>query len=210
MVKRSGFLLVLSGPSGAGKNTVLNATMQLRNDLVYSVSATSRPRRPHEQDGVDYFFLTPEEFERRIRTNEFLEWAEYCGYRYGTPRSFVEKSLQDGYVVVMDVDIQGARQIKERMPNAIFVFLLPPTLDELESRLRGRRTDSDDAISRRLQAANDELRAGVDYDYAIVNNKVEDAAAQLSAIITAEKCRIHRTEYFSLMSEIIGKEVNTI
>lgn len=210
MVKRSGFLLVLSGPSGAGKNTVLNATMALRDDLVYSVSATSRPRRPHERDGVDYFFLTPEEFQRRVEQGEFLEWAEYCGYCYGTPRTFVEESLNKGYVVVMDIDIQGAKQIKERMPNAIFVFLLPPTLDELEARLRGRRTDSDEAISKRLQVAYEELRAGVEYDYAIVNNTVEEAAAQLSAIITAEKCRIHRTEYFALMNEIIGKEVNTL
>lgn len=205
-MNRFGFLMVLSGPSGAGKNTVLNATMQLRKDLVYSVSATTRPRRPHEVDGVHYFFLTPEEFSERVERGDFLEWAEFCGYKYGTPRSFVTENLEKGYVVVMDIDIQGAKQIKERMPDAVFVFLLPPTISELESRLRGRRTESDEAIDRRLNMAYDELKVGINYDYVIVNKKVDVAARQLSAIITAEQCRVARSDYFALMQEILGKE----
>ncbi len=197
---------MLSGPSGAGKNTVLNATMQLRDDLVYSVSATTRPRRPHEVDGVDYFFLSPETFQAKAREGEFLEWAEFCGYNYGTPRSFVTENLKKGYVVVMDVDIQGAKQIKRRMPDAVFTFLLPPTITELESRLRGRHTETDDAINRRMSAAYEELRVGIDYDYAVVNDQVDTAAQQLSSIITAEQCRVTRTDYFVLMQEILGKE----
>ena len=124
-LNEKGFLLVLSGPSGVGKNTVLNATMQLRNDLVYSVSATTRPKRPHEVDGVNYFFLSEEAFQTAIEQGQLLEWAEFVGHKYGTPRSFVEEHLAKGYVVVMDVDIQGAKQIRERMPDAVLVFLLP-------------------------------------------------------------------------------------
>ena len=135
-LNEKGFLLVLSGPSEVGKNTVLNATMQLRNDLVYSVSATTRPKRPHEVDGVNYFFLSEEAFQTAIEQGQLLEWAEFVGHKYGTPRSFVEEHLAKGYVVVMDVDIQGAKQIRERMPDAVLVFFAADH-HRVEARLRG-------------------------------------------------------------------------
>ena len=201
-----GFLVILSGPSGAGKNTVLDAVLKRCPDVVYSVSATTRPRRPMEVDGRDYFFLTREEFERRIAAGEFLEWAEFCGHLYGTPLSYVQASLARGEVVVMDIDIKGARQVRQKMPEAILVFLLPPTMAELEKRLRGRSSDSDAAIERRLKAALEELQAGVEYDYVICNDEVERAAAKLEAIITAERCRVGRSEYFRLVEEIVGEQ----
>lgn len=204
-LQKRGFLLVLSGPSGAGKNTVLNAVMQMCPDVRYSVSATTRPRRPQEQEGVDYFFLSEADFQRRAQANELLEWARVYGYCYGTPADYVYKCLEAGQVVIMDIDIQGARQIKKRMPDAVFVFLLPPTMADLEKRLRGRRSDSDEAISRRLASAVDELRAGVEYDYVILNDEVSRAAEKLKAIIMAERCRPRRSEYFDLLREIVGE-----
>src|SRR5690606_21539315 len=141
------------GPSGAGKNTLLNAVLPRIPDLKYSVSATTRPPRPGERDGVDYFFLDDAAFDAMIARDEFLEWAEFAGYRYGTPRRFVEECLAQGYVVITDVDIQGARQIKEKMPDGVFVFLLPPSMEELQRRLESRGTESAEAISRRLKIA---------------------------------------------------------
>ncbi|NLJ87001.1 MAG: guanylate kinase [Firmicutes bacterium] len=205
MPLKRGFLVILSGPSGAGKNTVLDATMDRCSDLQYSVSATTRPRRKSEQDGVDYFFLTEEEFQRRVRAGEFLEWAEFCGHSYGTPLAYIEECLEQGHVVVMDIDIEGARQVKDKMPEAVFVFLLPPTMAELENRLRGRSTDSDEAIRQRLGKALEELKAGIDYDYVILNDKIAKSAAKLEAIITAERCRVKHSEYFELLEDIVGR-----
>ena len=206
MVQQRGFLLILSGPSGAGKNTVLDAARERLPDLLYSVSATTRPRRPLEKEGQDYFFLTKEEFQRRVETGDFLEWAEFCGHYYGTPMAYITESLEKGRVVVMDIDIQGARQVKEKMPEAVFVFLLPPTLAELESRLRGRSSDSDVAIRRRLDTALSELKAGIDYDYVICNDEIDRAADKLVAIITAERCRLRHSEYFELIKDIVGEQ----
>ncbi len=203
---QQGFLLILSGPSGAGKNTVLDAVRRRCPDVVYSISATTRPRRPMEEEGRNYFFLTREEFERRITAGEFLEWAEFCGNYYGTPIGFICESLARGEVVVMDIDIQGARQVRDKMPEAILVFLLPPTMAELEKRLRGRSSDSDAAIKRRLETALDELKAGIEYDYVVCNDKVERAAAKLEAIITAERCRVRRSEYFQVVKDIVGEQ----
>ncbi|NMB45859.1 MAG: guanylate kinase [Firmicutes bacterium] len=205
-MQQRGFLLILSGPSGAGKNTVLDAVRKRCPDLVYSVSATTRPCRPLEKDGRDYFFLTKDEFQQRVEAGEFLEWAEFCGHCYGTPLIHIRESLDKGQVVVMDIDIQGARQVKKKMPEAVFVFLLPPTMAELEKRLRGRSSDSDEAIRRRLNTALAELKAGIEYDYAIRNDQLERAAAKLQAIIIAERCRVRRSEYSELLEEIVGEQ----
>lgn len=205
-MQQRGFLLILSGPSGAGKNTVLDAARERLPDLLYSVSATTRPRRPLEEDGLDYFFLTKEEFQRRVEAGEFLEWAEFCNHYYGTPTAYVTKALEEGQVVAMDIDIQGARQVKEKMPEAVFVFLLPPTMAELESRLRGRSSDSDIAIRQRLDTALSELKAGIEYDYVIRNDEIDRAAAKLVAIITAERCRLRHSEYFELLKDIVGEQ----
>jgi len=197
-MKRRGFLVVLSGPSGAGKNTLLNAVLPRIPDLKYSVSATTRPPRPGERDGVDYFFLDDAAFDAMIARDEFLEWAEFAGYRYGTPRRFVEECLAQGYVVITDVDIQGARQIKEKMPDGVFVFLLPPSMEELQRRLESRGTESAEAISRRLKIALEEVAAIVDYDYWILNNYLEEACEQLVSIIRAERARVCRTDFSTL------------
>lgn len=205
-MQQRGFLLILSGPSGAGKNTILDAVRKRCSGLLYSVSATTRPRRPSEEDGRDYFFLTREEFEQRLSAGEFLEWAEFCGHYYGTPLAYVRDSLEQGQVVVMDIDIQGARQVKEKMPEAVFVFLLPPTMAELENRLRGRSSDSDTAIKRRLHTAVMELKAGIEYDYVILNDEIGRAAGKLQSIITAERCSVRRSEYYELLKDIVGEQ----
>jgi len=197
-VKARGFLVVLSGPSGAGKNTLLSAVLPRIPDLKYSVSATTRPPRPGEKHGVDYYFLQDDEFQEMIDRGEFLEWAEFAGYRYGTPRRFVEECLAQGLTVITDIDIQGARQIKQRMPDGVFVFLLPPSFEELEKRLHKRGTDSSEAIGRRLKIALEEVAAIVDYDYWILNRDLEEACEQLVAIIRAERARVSRTDLSTL------------
>ena len=197
-MKARGFLVVLSGPSGAGKNTLLSAVLPRIPDLKYSVSATTRPPRPGEKHGIDYYFLQDDEFQEMIDRGEFLEWAEFAGYRYGTPRRFVEECLAQGLTVITDIDIQGARQIKQRMPDGVFVFLLPPSFEELEKRLHKRGTDSAEAIGRRLKIALEEVAAIVDYDYWILNRDLEEACEQLVAIIRAERARVSRTDLSTL------------
>lgn len=195
IVKSRGFLVVLSGPSGAGKNTLLSKVLPKVPGLTYSVSATTRPPRPGERHGVDYYFLEPREFQEWIDRGEFLEWAEFAGHRYGTPRRFVMEALAEGRVVITDIDIQGARQIKQTLPDGVFVFLMPPSVDELHNRLKGRGTDSSEAIARRLEIARSELDAVVDYDYWILNDDLERAGETLAAIIRAEQSRVRRATF---------------
>ncbi|HHW13950.1 MAG TPA: guanylate kinase [Firmicutes bacterium] len=189
---KPGILLVLSGPSGVGKNTVLNALMVQNPQVRYSISATTRPPRPGEVDGRNYFFLSEEEFDRRTAAREFLEWAEFCGHRYGTPRSYVEETLAAGYHVVLDIDVQGAQRVREAVPDAVLVFLLPPSWDVLEARIRARGTDREEVIGRRLAVAREEIAALPAYDYVIWNREVAVAVKELEAILTAELCRTKR------------------
>lgn len=182
-----GKLLVLSGPSGAGKSTVVSKLMERRGDVCFSVSATTRAPRPGEQDGVNYFFVTRERFEEMVRTGELLEHAEYVGNCYGTPRAYVEQRLEAGYNVVLDIEVQGARQVMEAAPEAVLVFLIPPTLAELERRLRARGTESDEVIRGRLERAKEECRSDF-YRYIVINDDADTAAKELDAIITAEQC----------------------
>lgn len=193
-MRSRGFLVVVSGPSGAGKNTLLNAVMPLIPDLRYSVSVTTRPARPGEQDGVDYYFADDAEFDRLIDEGRFLEWAEFCGYRYGTERRFVEECLDQGQIVITDIDIQGAKQIKASMPDGVFVFVLPPSISELRTRLLHRGTEGEDAISLRLETALEELQAISYYDYWILNDDIQKASSALEAVIRAEKSRVSRLE----------------
>jgi len=194
-VNRRGFLIVLSGPSGAGKNSLLAKVLPRVPDLKYSVSATTRPPRPGEIDGVDYFFVGETEFQRMVDQGDLLEWAEFAGYRYGTPRKFVLESIEKGLTVITDIDIQGARQIKQNLPEGVFVFLLPPSESELRKRLQGRGTDSDDAIRRRMKIAEEEIKAVVDYDYWIMNEDLDEASDVLLAIIKAEQSKVRRADF---------------
>ena len=181
--------MVLSAPSGAGKNTVLNRVLSRVEGLVYSVSCTTRPARAGERDGVDYYFLTDEEFDRRVAAGEFIEWAWFCGYRYGTPKAFVAERVARGETVIMDIDVQGSAQVKANWPGAVRVFLLPPSLEELRRRLTQRGTESRESIEGRLRTAWQELEAVADYDYVIINDDVERAAQALEAIVRAERLK---------------------
>lgn len=186
---------MLSGPSGAGKNSLLSKVLPRIPDLKYSVSVTTRPARPGEVHGVDYFFVGETEFKGMADRGEMLEWAEFAGYRYGTPRAFVLDSIEKGLTVITDIDIQGAKQIKQNLPEGVFVFLLPPSEAELKRRLQGRGTDSEAAIRRRMEIASEEVQAIVDYDYWIMNEDLDEAADVLFAIIKAEQSKVRRASF---------------
>lgn len=200
---QKGFLVVVSGPSAAGKNTLLSAVMPSLPRARYSVSATTRPPRPGEKHGRDYFFLTEEEFDRKVADGEFLEWATFVGYRYGTPRDFVERCLREGSIVLMDIDIQGAAQVKARMPEAILVFVLPPSFRVLQERIVARGKDSPASIARRMAEVHHELARIPDYDYVICNNNLDDAVASLKSIIRAECCRAARYDTDRLIARFM-------
>lgn len=188
MMKSKGKLVVLSGPSGAGKSTVIGKLLEKRDDISFSVSATTRSPRPGETDGVNYYFKTREEFADMVDKGAFLEHAEYAGNCYGTPRGPVEELLDTGRTVILDIEVQGAFQVKEAMPEAVMVFLAPPSLAELERRLRGRATDAEEKIRIRLETARREYALAGKYDYIVINDIADHAASELDAIITAEKC----------------------
>ncbi|MBQ3702458.1 MAG: guanylate kinase [Oscillospiraceae bacterium] len=184
-----GKLLVISGPSGAGKSTVVAKAIEGRTDICFSTSVTTRSPRPGEVHGREYFFVNFERFREMVENDELLEHAEYVANRYGTPRSYVEKRLDEGMNVLLDIEVQGARQVRKKMPEAILIFIAPPSLVELERRLRGRGTDTERAIEGRLIRARQEYQEADFYDYLIVNDDVDKAAAKLNAIIEAEHCR---------------------
>lgn len=191
------FLLVLSSPSGGGKTTIRTRLLATRPDLGYSVSATTRARRSGEENGRDYHFLPRDEFEARAGAGEFLEFAEYGGNLYGTLRSEVERIFRSGRHAVLDIELEGARQLRRTFPEAVQVFVLPPSGDELVRRLRGRNTENVSAVRRRLDHAVEELAAVGEYDYAVVNDDLERAVAQVTAIIDAESCRVARQDGLS-------------
>lgn len=191
---RKGLLIVVSGPSGSGKGTVLSEVFAKRKGIYYSVSATTRKPRPGELNGQHYFFLTHEEFENKIRTGEMLEYARYCGNYYGTPKWAVEEKLRSGYDVILEIEVQGAKQVKRVCPDCITIFIAPPSEEELEKRLRGRGTECDEIIKKRLETSISEIQHAFDYDYIVVNDVVEIAAKKIDSIITAEKCRSKAVE----------------
>ncbi|EPZ39298.1 guanylate kinase [Anoxybacillus ayderensis] len=192
-VKERGLLIVLSGPSGVGKGTVRKALFSQPDiQLQYSISVTTRKPREGEVDGVDYFFKTREQFEQMIRQNELLEWAEYVGNYYGTPIEYVEKTLQEGKDVFLEIEVQGAMQVRKVFPEALFIFLAPPSLSELRKRIEMRGTESEDLIRDRLQAAKEELEMMDAYDYVVENDQVELACERIKAIVMAEHCRRER------------------
>ena len=200
MAKQRGKLIVISGPSGAGKSTVVFKALEGRSDCCFSVSVTTRKPRPNEVDGREYFFVDPDRFKEMIANNELLEHAEYVANSYGTPRAYVEKKLEEGLNVILDIEVQGARQVRDAMPEATMIFFIPPSMEELERRLRGRGTDSERKIQARLYRAREEYELADFYDYIIVNDDVETAANEFSAIITAENCRFNNRKFY--LSEV--------
>ena len=193
-----GKLIILSGPSGVGKSTVVAKTMDLRDDLCFSVSVTTRPPRPGEVDGKDYFFISSEQFDRMVENNELLEHASYVQNSYGTPRSFVEDRLEEGFNVILDIEVQGARQVSEKVPDAVSVFVLPPSMQVLEQRLYARGTETEQTIAARLTRARQEIQEADFYQYMIVNDIIDNAAAELNAVITAAHCRFNKSRVLEL------------
>lgn len=201
-----GLLVVMSGPSGVGKGTIRKALFQMRdNNFCYSVSMTTRKPRPGEVNGVDYFFVSREEFLESIRKGQLLEYAEFVGELYGTPLSYIEEKLSEGKEVIIEIEVQGALQVREKMPDAVFIFIVPPSKKALEDRLKNRGTENDSTIVQRLAKAEREYNLAYKYDYIVVNDDVYNAADRIYAIIRAEHAKTERSiqKYTKLME---GKE----
>lgn len=192
--KKRGILMVLSGPSGAGKGTVCHKLIENNSNIWLSVSCTSRNPRPGEIDGENYFFLSHDEFESKIEAGNFLEYAEYNGNYYGTPRDKVNEYLDDGKDVILEIEVQGAKKIKELVPDAIFVFILPPSMKELKRRLTDRGTESEEKIIKRFKTAYQEINELSKYNYVVINDNVEEAVRKVDSILTSERCRVDRIE----------------
>lgn len=181
--KTKGKLYIISGCSGVGKGTLLNVFLQRNPQIELSISVTTRKPRSGEVDGVNYFFVSKEEFEKSVKNNEFLEWAEFNGNFYGTKETYVEKTLNRGKNIILEIETRGAFQIKKKKKDAVLIFILPPSIEELEHRLRGRNTEDEAAIQNRLHEAYRELECSKDYDYKIVNDNLEQAVGELERII---------------------------
>lgn len=194
----TGFLLVISGPSGSGKGTVSQELMSKRDDIVFSISATTRKPRPTEINGENYFFLTHEEFEEMDAKGEFLESAFVHTNYYGTPKEFVLEEIEKGEIVLLEIDVQGALQVKKNYKNVVFVFLLPPTMDELRNRIVKRGTETEEDINTRFENAFKELDFVGEYDYFVVNDEVKNAVKDIEAIIHAERLRVKRQKDIKL------------
>ena len=194
-----GKTFIVSGPSGVGKSTILKSLFEGRDDLYFSISATTREPRSGEQDGVQYHFISVERCQELIEADAFLEYAEYVGNFYGTPKKFVDKAMDAGKDVILDIEVQGALQVCAKRPETIRIFIAPPSWEELENRLKSRGTDSEEKIQKRLRRAKAELRTADAYDYFVINDSVERAVREINAILLAEHCK--PDERIKLLSE---------
>ncbi|BBN98611.1 guanylate kinase [Sporolactobacillus terrae] len=199
--KEKGLLVVLSGPSGVGKGTVCRTLRERGTQLNYSISATTRKPREGEIDGVHYFFKTREQFQKMIEQEKLLEWAEYVGNCYGTPVDYVHKMIESGQDVILEIEVQGALQVKKKFPEALFIFLAPPNLDELKSRIIGRGTETAELIESRMNVAKSEMELMQNYNYVVENDQVQKACDRIEAIVLAEHCRVDR-----LIEKYMNKE----
>ena len=189
-MEKKGKTFIISGPSGVGKSTVLKALFEGRDDLYFSVSATTRTPREGEINGVHYHFIEPDEFMQWINDDAFLEYAQYVGNFYGTPKKFVDAAMEEGKDVILDIEVQGATQVYAKRPETVRIFIAPPNWEELERRLTKRGTDSAEKIQPRLLRAKVEMKTAADYDYFVINDTVENAVAELRAIMLAEHCKV--------------------
>lgn len=197
-IKRTGFMFILSSPSGAGKTTISRYLLERDDNLVMSISVTTRPKRPNEKDGVDYYFVTKKEFQEKAKRGEFLEYAEVFGNMYGTPKEKVEEALKKGKDVLFDIDWQGTRQLAEKArADMASVFILPPSMKELGERLKKRAQDSDDVLNERMKKASVEISHWDEYDYVLINNKLEESISEVSSILRAERLRRKRQQGLS-------------
>lgn len=202
-MKNRGLLLVVSGPAGAGKGTICGAFMERHPEVHLSVSATTRAPRAMEQEGIHYYFLHKQQFEQMIQDGNLIEWAKFCDNYYGTPRAIVEEKLAAGQDVLLEIEVQGAMQVKEKFPEAVLIFVLPPSMEELRSRIIGRGTETMDVINKRMARAEEELNMAQQYDYFILNDVIEDAVNRLESVVQAEKIKISRN--LTLLKEVRGQ-----
>ena len=196
MTDKKGLLIVVSGPSGTGKGTICKALIEKRDDVFLSVSATTRQPREGEQNGVHYHFLSKAEFEQNIENGQMLEHAVFCGNYYGTPKKAVDQMLEAGKNVILEIEVQGAMKVREKYPEGVYVFVLPPSMAELRRRLTGRGTETDEVVEERLKTALKEFNYIEKYNYILLNDEVDKAVKRLESIIDAEHCRIERNINF--------------
>ena len=198
----SGVLIILSGPSGSGKDTVLNKLTENRDDIKISISMTTRQKRNDEIDGLNYYFVSREYFEKKISDNNMLEYAEYADNLYGTPKAPVDEMLRNGKAVILKIEVQGAEKIRKIYPEVISIFLMPPSVRVLEERLRGRNSEDEETLNHRLVIAREEIRRASEYDYIVINDTVENAVAGIETIINAERQKTFRNK--KIISEVIN------
>ncbi|HPL64215.1 MAG TPA: guanylate kinase [Syntrophales bacterium] len=199
-----GILMVVSAPSGAGKTSVCREVLREFPEIRFSISYTTRPRRPGETEGIDYFFVPEEEFRRRIGAGWFVEWTEHFGYYYGTSRRILEETLNRGCDLMLDIDTEGAKKIREAFPEAVFVFILPPSMEILRERLEKRGSEQPEALEKRMRKAYNEIREVFRYDYAILNDRIPLAVERLKSVYIAEKCRSERLK--DSINKVFGLE----
>jgi guanylate kinase len=191
---KKGLLIVLSGPSGAGKGTIAKALLKNENNIKLSISTTTRKPRVGETDGKNYFFTTVDKFKNLIEEDKLLEWAKVYDNYYGTPKDFVLKNIEEGFDVILEIDIQGALKVKDKFPEGVFVFILPPSMEELKNRIKKRGTETEEEILKRFKCAYEEINFVSRYNYVVINDDVNNAVEKIKAIIVAEKCRVDRNK----------------